>query len=131
METVQFGFHLTLDLYGCPLQPLNHMPTVYDSLDKLPKKIGMTALIPPYVIHADANDAKDPGGYTGFLIIQESHISVHSFAKRGFVSIDVYSCKTFDVEKTKKHFVEIFQPTEVEEHFLNRGVNYPVKDLYE
>lgn len=131
MNTTQFGYHLTLDLYGCEKEPLNDMLTVYNSLDKLPKKIGMKALTPAYVVNAEGNDHKDPGGFSGFLIIQESHISVHTFVKRGFVSIDVYSCKTFDIELAKKHFTDIFKPKDVEEHFIDRGLRYPDEDIYE
>jgi len=36
---------------------------------------------------------KDPGGWSGFVIIAESHISIHTFPARRFVSIDVYTCK--------------------------------------
>ena len=127
---MQFGFHLTLDLYECPIETLNNMTTVYDSMLNLPKKINMHVLTHPYVVNADANVVKDPGGYSGFIIIQESHISVHTFTKRGFVSIDVYSCKPFDREAAKQHFIEIYKPKQVEEHFVDRGLYYPDNDIY-
>lgn len=127
---MQFGFHLTLDLYGCPLQTLNNMEVVYNSLNDLPNKIGMHPLIKPIVVNAAANVVKDPGGYSGFTIIQESHISVHTFTKRGFVSIDVYSCKEFDKDAAKKHFIEVFKPKNVEEHYIDRGLYYPDNDIY-
>lgn len=130
MKTIQFGYHLTLDLYGCPLEKLNNQKVVYDAIDKLSPKIKMHPMIPPYVFGAEPNDKKDPGGYTGFQVIQESHISIHTFSKRGFVSIDVYSCSDFNPDVAKKHFIDIFEPKETEAHFVNRGVNYPAEDIY-
>ncbi len=127
---MQFGFHLTLDLYNCPIEKLQSMESVYDSMDLLPAKINMHALIKPIVVNAAGNNIKYPGGFSGFIIIQESHISVHTFIKRGFVSIDIYSCKTFDKEVAKKHFEEIFKPAKIEEHYIDRGLYYPDSDIY-
>lgn len=52
-----------------------------DALNNLPALIGMTILTPPFVVHANSNEqegGKDPGGYSGFVMIKESHISVHT-----------------------------------------------------
>ncbi len=133
-EFVQFGYHLTIDLYGCPKAPLEDLQLCYDALNTLPEKLGMHKLIPPYMIPAGSNlhtGGKDPGGITGMVIIAESHISIHTFAKRGFISIDVYSCKPFDQAAAVAHFETLFKPTESEVHFLNRGERYPVKDIHD
>ena len=125
MQTTQFGYHLTLDFYGCPKSKLDNMEVCYDSLTACATKIGMKMLVPPFVIRAPNNNKKDPGGFSGFVIIAESHISVHTFVARGFVSIDTYSCKIFDKKVAVDHFREIFEPNEIEEHFINRGLKYP------
>jgi S-adenosylmethionine decarboxylase len=131
---VQFGYHLTIDLYECPKAPLEDLQLCYDVLNTLPEKLEMHKLIPPYLIPAGSNlDAggKDPGGITGMVIIAESHISIHTFAKRGFVSIDVYSCKPFNQKLAVKHFEDAFKPKESEVHFLNRGEKYPTDDIHD
>ncbi len=100
METLQFGYHLTLDLYHCDPKALSCMETCYRALEELPTRIGMRPLSPPFVVRSDGTEAQggiDPGGNTGFIIIEQSHISLHTFVRRGFVSIDVYSCKAFDL----------------------------------
>lgn len=125
------GIHLMVDAYECPHAILDDMKISYEFLDKLPEKIGMKKLTIPYVIHADANDKKDPGGWTGFVIIAESHISVHTFPKRGFVTIDVYSCKGFDTKKTLDHIQKVFQPKEIDSITALRGKKYPAKNIYE
>ena len=131
--TLQFGFHLTLDLYGCDPAALACMETCYRALAELPGLIGMKPLSPPFVVRSDGTEAKggiDPGGNTGFIIIEQSHISLHTFVKRGFVSIDVYSCKAFDREAAVTYFQRAFVSNDTEVHFVERGSRYPAQNIY-
>ena len=34
-----------------------------------------------------------PGGVTGVLILQESHLSCHTFPERGYAAFDLYCCR--------------------------------------
>ena len=47
-------------------------------------------------------------GYSSFLMIAESHLSIHTFPELNYFSFDCYSCKWFDDEKINnilnKHF---------------------------
>ena len=47
-------------------------------------------------------------GYSTFVMIAESHLSIHTFPELNYFSFDCYSCKFFDAEKVvetmKKHF---------------------------
>ena len=122
-----------LDFYGCDINALSSMDKCYYTLDTLPSILKMNKLIPPYVISASSNedrDGKDPGGYTGFVVIAESHISLHTFAKRGFVSLDIYSCKEFDKESAKNFLADIFKPNDIEENYVKRGTRYPLENIY-
>lgn len=76
-------------------------------------------------------NSKDPGGLSGFVMIAESHISFHTFPNRGFVTIDVYTCKNdLDTEIITKKFTEMFQLTEVDEYTKPRGTKYPTENIY-
>jgi S-adenosylmethionine decarboxylase len=33
-----------------------------------------------------------PIGVTGFILLEESHISVHTWPEHGFVALDIFSC---------------------------------------
>lgn len=103
-KQVPFGLHLTIDAYNCDPKTLNDINLVYHVLDVLPEKIGMRRLMKPYVLFAEANSKRDPGGWSGFIMIQESHISLHTFIKRRFVTADVYSCKKFDTKIAIEYF---------------------------
>lgn len=127
-QTTNFGLHLTIDAYNCDEKLLGDMDHVFRVLDCLPEFLGMHKLITPYVVSAPANDKKDPGGYSGFVMIQESHLSVHTFPARRFVSIDVYSCKNFDTKKTEAYLTKAFGIGECETNVIIRGTRYPLED---
>ena len=85
----------------------------------------------PKVYRTDGNDIKDPGGITGVVIIAESHVAVHTFPKRGFVSADVYTCKNgMDMEYIKNFIVNAFGLKDVEVNFFKRGTRYPEANIY-
>lgn len=130
METVNFGEHLTLDGYGGDFEKLNDRQLVLDCLNKLPELLGMQKLSEPEIYHADDNEIKDPGGWTGVVVIKESHISIHTFPARKFVSADVYTCRNgMDCEFVINYFKEKFGLAEVETNFLKRGTKYPAQNL--
>ncbi|MDP3940791.1 MAG: S-adenosylmethionine decarboxylase [bacterium] len=124
-----FGLHLMLDAYNCDPKVLNDANVVYKLLDVLPEKIGMKKLIKPYVVFAEANDKKDPGGWSGFVIIQESHIAIHTFIKRRFITVDVYSCKPFDADFAIDYFTKIFKTNDIESEVEIRGKKYPPENI--
>lgn len=129
-KTIQFGEHIMIDGYGGDYKLLNNKEIISFVLSDLPKKLGMKMLSRPMVVSAPGNWAKDPGGWSGIVIIAESHISVHTFPKRRFMSADVYSCKNgLDVQKIIAYFTKTFKLSDVETHFIRRGTRYPAENL--
>ena len=63
-------------------------------------------------------------GISGFVMIAESHISIHTFPERHEVSIDVFSCKEFDPAHACELLEEAFGLGEVETCVLRRGLEY-------
>lgn len=118
-----------LDAYGCNPAVLNDANVVYKILDELPEKIGMHKLTKPYVVFAESNEKKDPGGWSGFVIIQESHIAIHTFIKRRFITVDVYSCKEFDTNYAVSYFKKIFKTEDMEIEIEKRGKKYPPENI--
>jgi S-adenosylmethionine decarboxylase len=126
-----FGEHLMIDGYGGSHEKLNDKEQVFKVLTELVSKLDMHALSEPQVFFAAGNDAKDPGGWSGFVVIEESHVSIHTFPARGFVSADVYTCKNgLDTETIKQYFTELFELQEIEANFVLRGTRYPEGNIY-
>jgi S-adenosylmethionine decarboxylase len=130
MKTENFGEHFMLDGYFGSAAKLNDEKLVLDFLNDLVKKLDMHKLAEPTILFAPGSCKKDPGGWSGFVVISESHISIHTFPKRGFVSIDAYSCKNgMDTGLIENYTVETFELKELETNFTKRGKKYPIEDL--
>lgn len=106
-NTIQFGEHLTIDGYNGDKQLLDSKEIVLSILCNLPELLGMNILAKPAVVSAPEMGVKDPGGWSGFVIIAESHIPIHTFPKRGFLSADIYTCKNgMDVQIIIDYFTD-------------------------
>ena len=114
-----FGPHLVYDGFGCPASRLEDLDDLYRLLDTLPERIHMTKIIPPYVFRHQSVEGAD--GYSGFVLIAESHISVHAFPKRNYVNADIFSCEPFDVETALAELTQAFLPRRVEWKLFDRG----------
>src|SRR6185436_19809459 len=118
---MHFGEHLMVDGYGGSEEKLNSKELVLSCLNELIEKLEMKKLMEPEVLWAEDNHIKDPGGWSGFVIIAESHISIHTFPKKGFISADVYTCKNgLNKDLVINYFKEKFDLKEVETNFIKR-----------
>jgi S-adenosylmethionine decarboxylase len=122
---MHFGEHVTIDGYGGSEEKLNDKELVLSCLNDLPEKLGMKKLSVPEIYFAPGNNTKDPGGWSGFVVIEESHISVHTFPGTRFVSADVYTCKNgMDIEFILEFFKQKFDLQDIESNFIKRGLKY-------
>jgi len=119
-----FGLHLTLDGYDCPKERLINLDLVYRFLDTCPDLIYMTKIMPPYAFKYQGKVADD-WGLSGFVLIAESHISVHTFPDRNYLSLDIFSCKKFDIEETISYAVDLFGIGRHEKNTFDRGLEFP------
>ncbi|MDH4314894.1 MAG: S-adenosylmethionine decarboxylase [Gammaproteobacteria bacterium] len=130
MDICTFGEHLTIDGYGGDFELLSDRVRVQHCLRELPQLLGMRPLAPAMVRWAEPNDFKDPGGWSGYVLIAESHISIHTFPHRRFLSADVYTCREgTDVDKVIQYFTGLFGLTDTDTCFFKRGTKYPVHNL--
>jgi len=122
-----FGMHLILDGYGCDRQRLEDISLIYNFLSEYPAQIKMTKIMPPYVFRYDAENPQD-WGISGFVLIAESHISIHTFPEKNYFSLDIFSCKNFDSEQAISYVSNLFATEKSEIKLLDRGLEFP-KDV--
>lgn len=120
----EFGPHVMLDCRGCNRDKIGDVALVFDFLNDLPEKIGMTKIIQPYVFPYSGLVPEDKG-VTGMVIIAESHLTFHSFTEKDYFFFDLFSCKYFDVDTAVRHVLETFEVTEYEMHRADRGRAFP------
>ncbi len=129
-RTTHFGEHFTLDGYRGEPARLADGELVREALTELCSLIGMHPLAPPLVVSAPDNALKDPGGWSGVLLIAESHITLHTFPRRRFLTSDVYSCREgMDLEAIAGFLTRRFRLQASETHFRIRGTRYPAQNL--
>jgi S-adenosylmethionine decarboxylase len=119
-----FGPHITLDFSSCDRTVLENYQLIFDILFNLPDKIGMTKITQPYVFPYSGL-VPDDNGITGVVIIAESHLSIHTFPEKGWVFIDIFSCKPFETDYVINYLTEKFNPGKSEINIIERGLGFP------
>ena len=119
-----FGPHLVLEGYGGSKKRLGDVGFLYRTLDEYPGVIGMTKIMPPHV-QQYLDKPEKLWGVSGFVIIAESHIAMHTFPERGFLTLDIFSCKDFMIESAIDYVVGKFKIERYDHKVFNRGEDYP------
>ena len=115
--------HLIIDGFGANPRMLESEELIYQLLDHYPSQIGMTKVAPPQVFRYVGSKPED-WGISGFVIIAESHISIHTFPERRYVNIDIFSCKDFDPEQAIRDLKARFELPQLKTCLLSRGLEY-------
>jgi S-adenosylmethionine decarboxylase len=116
--------HLILDGYSSNSDILQSEEFIYQLLDQYPDEIGMTKIAPPYVTTYVGTKPED-WGVSGFVLIAESHISIHTFVEPCYVHLDIFSCKDFNTDQVIQDLHNRLQLTEVETYLVDRSVAGP------
>ena len=123
------GLHLIGDLSGCRCDPqlLLDGPGMRERCVRLVAEAGLTPM--------DANFHQfDGGGYTGMVLLAESHLALHTWPERQGITLDVYVCNysADNSQKARKLFediVALFQPSEVARHAIDRNEHLLMEPL--
>lgn len=125
-----FGVHFMVDAYDADPDLMRDKTKIKNALLEIPVKLDMHTISEPLVVEVGPNNKKDPGGVSGMVLIAESHLSFHTFPNRGFVTIDIYTCKDeLDSEALISELKNLFGFTDYETHFIRRGMRYPTEDI--
>ena len=115
--------HLAVDGYGGDLEKMWDEEAVRGFLRDYPSSLGMTRLCDPHVLTYNAPNDED-SGVTGFVIIAESHISIHTFPNRQYINVDVFSCKSFDNLRALEDVKDYFALDKVRTWVMDRGLEH-------
>ncbi|MCM8792014.1 MAG: S-adenosylmethionine decarboxylase [Candidatus Omnitrophica bacterium] len=123
-KVVPFGYELLLDLYDCREGVCDDLATCYKFLDEIVGYLGMEKQAPPNIFFTDATRFPDKAGLSGWAPLVESSIVIHTLSIKNFISVDIYCCREFDVERAKEFVQKFFLPKRVDAQFIYRGIDY-------
>ena len=109
------GAHVLADFWGCQFEKLDDAELLINSLRQAAKSAKMTIL-------GEESYKFTPQGFTGLLLLSESHISIHTYPERGYAAIDVYTCGGGMTQKAIDFLKDVLKPTHVQEMLVRRGV---------
>ena len=84
-------YHIICDIPNCNPK-IQEPQAIREFLQEAVKKVNMSILEGPII----AEGKPENPGITGLVIIDFSHISIHTFTKYNEALIDIFSCKPFE-----------------------------------
>lgn len=108
------GHHVLLDLFDC------QCPSKRLSLEKEGKKIleKLSKLFHPLGVQTHQFQ---PFSYSGLVLLEESHISIHTWTELKFVSMDFYTCDGKIPDEAISIVIDYFRPLETNRQEYTRG----------
>jgi S-adenosylmethionine decarboxylase len=113
-----------LDLYGCNAELLADEAFLRSVLETYPERINMLKVGPAELRYIKTSSPLDDG-YSGFVIIATSHVSLHAWAPYRMINIDIFSCEDFSIKDVIAFACDAFQTQDVEVHAVERATRSP------
>ncbi|MED4079300.1 adenosylmethionine decarboxylase [Halalkalibacterium halodurans] len=119
MQKTQFqktlGYHIVLELHDCDATLLNDMQQIKTIMCEAACKA--KAMIVTEHFHYFL-----PFGVSGVVIIQESHLTIHTWPEHGYAAIDVFTCNSkLALQAAVQYITQQFNAGNVTQHYLHRG----------
>jgi S-adenosylmethionine decarboxylase proenzyme len=109
------GKHAIIDLSGCNPKIIRNCQFIHDTLVRVAEMAGLTIL-------GIMDHRFTPQGYTAVLMLEESHLSIHTWPEYNYASIDLYSCNLqTDFQGVTDFLATEFQAARTRFTFLERG----------
>jgi len=115
--------HLIVDGFGCDPERLRNLKVVEQFLADTPDAIGMKRISPVYACSYQGDEAEQCG-VSGFVLIAESHLSIHTWPERGALWADIFSCKPFDTGPVVDALVQAFRITQLRIQIVERSLGH-------
>lgn len=108
------GRHLLVEYHGCSSQILSDEKGIQDMMEAAARAAG--AHIVGSFFHRFS-----PQGVSGVVVVEESHLSIHTWPEVGYAACDFYTCGECQPEKAHAVLVEILGATHSEMLQVDRG----------
>lgn len=112
--TMPRGHHIIAEFRKCSPSKIEYVKSVKPILEKCIKESGLTKIYSKY-------HQFEPFGVTGFILLSESHVSIHTWPEKEYIAVDLFTCGP--KSKARKAFnilINEFKPGEVKRMEMNR-----------
>jgi spermidine synthase len=79
------GRHIVVEFYDCDSESLNEVTHIEQSMLEAARKADATAINSSFHHFS-------PFGVSGVIVIQESHLAIHTWPEFGFAALDIFTC---------------------------------------
>lgn len=119
--STSFARQFIFDCYHCSQAKLGSEEFVKETINGIVKILGMRKISETLALCHEAEKPED-SGVTGFVIIAESHIAIHTYPKKSLAKVDVVSCRGFDAAKVEAYLRERFRPGRIKMAIVPRSL---------
>lgn len=117
------GYQTLIELYGCPSELIDDQDLAQKILLDLTDVVELTVV--NSVIHHFS-----PIGVSGVIVIEESHIAIHTWPEYNYVAIDFFTCnQQYDIEEGIEYLRTHFQAKKIEVKEVHRGAVDAIKNF--
>jgi S-adenosylmethionine decarboxylase len=106
--------HVLYDIWVDDAKPLERAGPLEDLLHRAALAGGAT------ILHGYFHPFA-PCGVTGFLLLAESHLSVHTWPEEGFAAFDIFSCGDMDTDAIVDTIRQTLRPARERLQLIHRG----------
>lgn len=112
------GYHLMMELYGCDQEKINSRKFLHQIVMAAVKQVGLTNL-------GSRFHQFEPHGVTGFTLLAQSHISLHTWPEYGYLVLDIFTCgDQAQADQLADHFLRRLHPSRVNRQVMRKGFKY-------
>lgn len=112
IKQTYLGTHIIAELFDC--QNINNLSFVRTALIEAARVCGAT------ILHTKFHQFS-PQGLTGYILLAESHISIHTWPEYNYAAVDVFTCGPMNTEKAVHYLVGQFNAQKVDIRKMERG----------
>lgn len=101
MSNVALGNHILVEFMNCDPHVMNDVAAIERDMVDAARKAGAT------VINSTFHHFS-PWGVSGVVVIQESHLAIHTWPEYGYAAVDLFTCGEMDAWISFDHLKECF-----------------------
>lgn len=109
------GQHLLAEYHGCD-------PTVLNDIDRIEALLRQAAQEADASIVASVFHPFTPHGVTGVVVVEESHLSIHTWPEHGYAAVDFYTCGDCNPRRADKFLRRELRASICEVMQVDRGM---------